>query len=319
MTTPGRAAVIFNPVAGARRGYRVAAAAVDHQRERGWRADAFSTSGPGGAEDLAREFAADVDLLVVAGGDGSLREAIQGLGEARTRVVLGFVPIGNANVVARELAIPRDERAAIQLLSEGVPTLVDLGRMRLSGEDEFESFLAVVGVGWDARTVATVDRIRHSTFGSRWYSAWADSAYLASGLLALAMPSPRLRVVADGHELGSEYFGVHLCNFRTYAKGMAMTPGASFRSGRIHFQARKRSAPPAVAWHFAAAALGVHSPRWLSDYGDGLEFAVESENEFSVQIDGDFRGMCTGLEVRILPEALRILAPAALATQRPSS
>ncbi len=306
----GRAAVIFNPIAGAGRGSQVASAAVDKLKAGGWSAQTIATGGRGGARESAQELAEGVDLLVVAGGDGSLREAIEGLGDLRSRVLVGFLPIGNANVVAQELGIPLRAEAAVEVLVSGVPTTMDLGSVRFAGENQGHCFLAVVGLGWDAQTVENLDRLRHSPLGRWWYRVWADSAYFGSGMLALTRAgAPRFRLRVDGGWREADYCGLHLSNLRTYAKGMAVTPDAHHRSGRIHYQARKRSAVHAVALHFAAAALRRRVPSWLSDYGDGCEFIVESDEPIPVQVDGDFKGSWSGLELTVLPNAVRILAP----------
>ena len=70
----------------------------------------------------------EVDLLVVVGGDGTIREAVAGLGAALTHVKLGIVPMGHANVVARELGIPLAPGPAIDALLNGVSVRVDVGR-----------------------------------------------------------------------------------------------------------------------------------------------------------------------------------------------
>jgi diacylglycerol kinase (ATP) len=261
---------------------------------------------------MAREVAKDVDLLVVVGGDGTLREAIEGLGEQGKRPTLGFVPTGNANVTARELEIPLDPREAMRILTEGKPVSIDLGVARWG--DERQLFLAVVGIGWDATTVDYLDRLRHSSLGSVWYRTWADSAYLACGLAALLQwRPPRFRVTVDGEQLDRDFCGLHVCNFRTYAKGMAVAPDAHFQSRRLHYQARKYANPLAVAWHIAAAAAATKVPEWISSYGEGHGVGIQSTQRFRLQIDGDFKGHVTHLEVGVRPSATSILVPPAVA------
>ena len=63
----------------------------------------------------------EVGRFVVVGGDGTVREAIDGLGDARSRIPVGIVPMGNANVVARELGIGPDVDEAIRVAVDGEP------------------------------------------------------------------------------------------------------------------------------------------------------------------------------------------------------
>ncbi|MBW2274755.1 MAG: hypothetical protein JRG96_15920 [Deltaproteobacteria bacterium] len=305
----GEAVVIFNPVAGRGLGDALSARAETQLRAAGWRVRRIPTREHDGAEPLAREVAHEVDLLVVAGGDGSLREAIEGLGEERRRVEVGLLPLGNANVVARELEIPLEPEGSLRVLGEMRSRSMDLARAR-SPELGSRLVLAMVGIGWDAATVRLLDGIRHSRPGRVWYRLWADSAYVIAGLIAALWPRPpSLRLRADGSWLAPRFRGLQLCNLRTYGKGMSMAPDAHPASALIHYQARKRAALPFLAWHLIAAQLGRKVPTCISDYGAAKAAAVTSAEAFPAQIDGDYWGCARELEVEILPGALRIIAP----------
>jgi diacylglycerol kinase (ATP) len=309
-----RAAVIYNPVAGASHGGAASKRAAERLLDAGFDVERAPTRDRRGAVPIAREVADHVDLLVVVGGDGSLREAIEGLGHARARVTIGLIPMGNANVVANDLGIPRDPEAAVELLVHGEPATMDVGFVRT---DTFESlFLAVVGIGWDATAVGLMDRLRHSRFGGMWYRVWADSLYAVVGLLAALRPrQDRFRVTVDGVDMADEvespgpYCAAFLCNMRTYAKAMAMAPDAHRASGLIHVQGRKRAFVPFLAWHLLAALRGRRSPAFISDYMDGRRIEVHGDTGFPVEIDGDSRGRAAWLEVTLEPGAVRILAP----------
>jgi diacylglycerol kinase (ATP) len=303
------AAIVFNPIAGSGRGDAVSARAESQLREAGWRVRRIPTRERGGAATIASEIAREIDLLVVAGGDGSLREAIEGLGEERRRVEIGLLPIGNANVVARELEIPLEPEGALRVLLEGSSQAMDLAIAR-SPELGTRLFLAMVGIGWDARTVHLLDGLRHTRLGRIWYRLWADSAYVLTGLLAaLQLRPPGLQLRADGRGLAPRYRALQLCNLRTYGKGMAMAPDAHPASALLHYQARKRAFLPLIAWQLIAAQLGRRAPRFISDYGSATRLAVSSDQAFQAQIDGDYWGRIDQLEVEILPAAVRIITP----------
>jgi len=262
-----------------------------------------------GATEIATEVADDVDLLVVVGGDGTLRQAIEGLGDARQRVRLGFLPVGNANVAAQELGIPLDAEQAIELLDEGETACIDLGVLRTGGSSRL--FLAMIGIGWDAMAVHYVDRVRNSKLGRRWYRLWADSVYLICGLLALLRRGPRaLEIEVDGEPLDPHFRAIHVSNFRTYGKAMCVTPDAHHQSGRLHYQARRRVAWPALALHLGAASLGRPAPGWISSYGDGSRIRIVSPTPIPLQVDGDAHPPIEELEVEILPGGVKIIVPA---------
>jgi diacylglycerol kinase (ATP) len=302
-----RAVIIYNPIAGSARGREIAELAEARLLEAGLTVETISTRDGSGATEIARQVADRTDLLVIAGGDGSLREALEGLGEARQRVVLAFLPIGNANVAAQELGIPNDPLQAIALLDEGVATQIDLGLVELDGHTEL--FLAMVGVGWDAITVRYIQRIRHNRLGQICYRVWADAVYVLCGLLStLNIRPPRFRVSLDGEDLGEGWCAAHFCNFRAYGKGMSVAPEAHHRNGRLHFQVRRSSALPGLLGHLVAARLRRRAPARTSKYGAGERMVAHSQVPLPVQTDGDFKGEFSKITVRVLPDAARILA-----------
>jgi diacylglycerol kinase family enzyme len=303
------AVVIYNPVAGGSRG-EIASLRAEHYLEAaGFRVERIPTEDRAGATPIARRVASRVDRLVVVGGDGSVREAIEGLGEARNHVPIGIVPQGNANVVARELDIPRDVEGASRVAASGTARKMDLG---LAKSDAGQTlFLAVVGIGWDASTVRSIDRVRHSAIGRLWYRTWADSVYVASGLVEAFRPrQSRFAVTVDSSGKDVSYCAAFLCNLRTYGKSMAVTPDAGPTTGRIHIQGRKRATPADLVWQLASASAGRRSPSFISDYDDGERIEVRAiGRDFPVEIDGDYWGRASRLDVTILPAGVGILTP----------
>ncbi|HEY0832889.1 MAG TPA: acylglycerol kinase family protein, partial [Azospirillum sp.] len=104
--------VIHNPVAGPRRARRLRAVIEVLTQRFGAEVRVQATSGRGDAEAMARAVAPGAwDALAVAGGDGTINEAVNGLaarGAEAAPVPLGIVPLGTANVLAHELGLPLD-------------------------------------------------------------------------------------------------------------------------------------------------------------------------------------------------------------------
>jgi diacylglycerol kinase (ATP) len=96
----------------------------------GYEASCHATKGPGDATEAAR-LAAErkYDLLVVAGGDGTINEVVNGIAEQSYRPKLGIIPAGTTNDFARALAIPRDILAATDVIVKDESIPVDIGRM----------------------------------------------------------------------------------------------------------------------------------------------------------------------------------------------
>ena len=303
-----RALIVFNPLAGSSDAREVAVRADARLCAEGWSVEVVSTRDRRGATDIVRQLAREIDLLVIAGGDGSLREAIEGLGGARDRVKVGILPLGNANVAAQELGIPTDPSDAIELLCNGKAQAIDVGR--LNTESSSQLFLAMVGIGWDAITVDYVDRIRRTRVGRTCYRIWADGVYVMCGLLASLHVRPtRFTVLSNKEHFPNDFCAAHFCNFKTYGKGMSVAPDAGSGSGYLHYQLRKISLLPALVWHLVAAVRKVRVPAFISIYGKGCLVSVRSHKPLPVQIDGDFLGEFCDLEVEILAQEVQILVP----------
>jgi diacylglycerol kinase (ATP) len=155
-----RAALIFNPSAGAKLGVSTNPAGPDAARAALDAAtvpyDAWPTEHPGHATELARQAVAEGRRMVIAaGGDGTVNEVAQGL--AGSDVILGVMPLGSVMNVARTLHIPRDLGEAAALIAGGHTVAMDLGRA--SSGTGATYFLEAAGVGLDAALFRYFNRL----------------------------------------------------------------------------------------------------------------------------------------------------------------
>src|ERR687884_1362244 len=183
----GPAALIFNPHAGQKLGLATNAGSADDAqaalRAEGIRFDPWPTEHAGHATELARQAVAEGrELVIAAGGDGTVNEVAHGL--ADTPTVLGLMPLGSVMNVARTLWVPRDLALAARTIAEGKVLAMDMGRVG----DRF--FLEAAGIGLDAGLFGYFDRL--------------EGGAPRLGLLRAAMRfvrqlgSPRVRVEYDG-------------------------------------------------------------------------------------------------------------------------
>ena len=301
-----RALVLANPIAGLGRAERLAQQAEQLLQEAGFEVLRRATDKEEGALPAAREHADQISLLVVAGGDGSIREAVAGLGPRARAVDIAVLPCGNANVVAREMGIPLDGREALALITGGQPRQVDIARAN------GELFLAMLGVGWDARTVHWLARIRATRFGSAWYRFWADGLWFVAGFLALYDPGPgRFELHCEGAAQPAKGFGAVIANLRCYGKGWSMVPEADASSGSLHFQARRRAGPLFIVWQLIAAIGRRPLPAWVSAGGSASRIELRASSPFLLQIDGDAREPASHITLEVDPGAARFRVPAA--------
>lgn len=298
------AALVYNPVAGRGKAGLIATEARRRLERGGWRVREGRSEHPGHVRELAAALGRDVGAVVVVGGDGTLREAAEGVMTLAARPALGFLPLGNANVVARELGIPLGTAEAVDVLLAREERELDV--LEANGHTS----LAMVGVGYDARVVRLVGRARTRPLLGRWYRAHADSLYVATGAAALfEWNPPWFDVRVDGNRLDGRYCAAVLSNVETYGKGWAVTPGADPSDGLLDFQARKHCLAPFSALALAACTLRARVPRWLADYGRGRRIELVADRPLVWQADGDLLEPSERLTVRVRPAAVRVLAP----------
>lgn len=292
-----RLRVIANPTAGQGRGGRALDEALECLRVLGAVVDLRTTAARGDAERLAGESGpANADVVVVAGGDGTINEVVNGLDG---RLPLGLLPLGTANVLARELGIPLgDAGAACEIITTAQPRPLDLG------ECNGRRFVLMAGIGFDAEAVKEVPPSVKDLIGA--------PAYVISGLKALAqIPGAiRYRLFLPDREVRARGMMLVVANAASYGGPLQMAPRASIDDGLLDlcfFAERNRLA---FLGQLANVLLGrqLHDPRFL--YERTAEVRVACYPTASIQLDGDYFGR-TPAHVRALPGALQVLAPAA--------
>lgn len=170
----------------------------------------------------ARQAVADgVERLLVAGGDGTLHQAVQGL--AGSECALGLIPLGSGNDLATVLGAPRDPAAATEIALTREPRQIDLGKV--TGPAGERWFSIYCGVGFDSEVTRHANRVRLLR-GPAIY-AWAVVKTL------FGFRPPVLRIEHDGglfHEAG---MFVTVANGPTFGGGMRIAPEARLDDG--HF------------------------------------------------------------------------------------
>ncbi len=291
--------LIVNPRAGKNSGYLCAKKALQQLELCGISTTIFQTTAPQEATNLATNSALDCDAIFVVGGDGTLTEVARGL-TTPTPPPLGIIPVGTANVVARELSIPLgNPEAAVDAALAGAPRDFDLP---MANEDVF---LANVGVGFDADVVFALHAHRQQLARDKSISMLS---YLPCGLRALlGHRPPRLAVTVDGQALEGSFADVIVCNTANYGGLLSVTPSASPHDGQLDVYLRRRTSRFGIIRHLASAVL-----RW-KDQGAvtrirGTDILIDAEKPSCVQIDGDPVG-CTPVHICLGTEKIKILTP----------
>jgi diacylglycerol kinase (ATP) len=220
-----RPCVIFNP-----------AAKGDKARSFRRHLDAFGsrcalrlTAAAGDAHRLAAEAVSEgFETIVAAGGDGTINEVLNGIGDAPNgfeRVRLGVLPLGTVNVFARELAIPAKVEIAWEIICRGRESRIDLPCVGYGGSDGAKRrfFVQLAGAGLDARAIELV----------RWETKkkLGPLAYVIAGFDALRGPPSAITATAAGHSASGAL--VLIGNGRLYGGRFRIFPKANLCDGLL--------------------------------------------------------------------------------------
>ncbi len=281
--------VIFNPTAGARRRRRLARV-LAVLGELGAEVALMETRAPGHAEELARSAARDgYDAVVAAGGDGTINEVVNGLGDAA--MPLGIVPLGTANVLAAELGLPNAPRALAECIAFGRAAPV------FAGCANGRRFAMMAGVGFDARVVEGIDL--------RLKRRCGKAAYVASALACLVRHRPsRYEVEIDGIAIAAASLVIAKGHY--YGGRFVVASGARLDEPVFEVALFEGGSRYDVLRY--AAALGANRIGALPDARllRGRRVRVTGPVGERVQIDGDL-GTALPLEATIAPRPIAVL------------
>ncbi|MFM1922039.1 MAG: hypothetical protein RLZZ303_3673 [Candidatus Hydrogenedentota bacterium] len=288
--------VIANPVAGAGLGRDRAARLRRALEKQGHQVELLHTRHAGDAEQMANERArAGFDGFIAIGGDGTANEMVNGLGSEPAPFTV--LPVGTANVVAREFRIPGNPEQLARQIAQYRPIPMDLGD--IGGR----RFLLGAGAGLDAAIAAKV-KARRGRTSSLWI--WVRPSIE----MILRYDYPPIRVTVDGRVISesAHYAIVGNC---VYSAGLfPSTPRARTDDGLLDVCLIH----DITAFKCAALALQVWSPRFIErpdvTYCQGVNITLEpaAGKAAPLQVDGDPAGEIPA-RFTVLPAAARILAP----------
>ena len=299
-----RICVIFNPAA---RGNK-----ARHFRRQldaiGSQCALKATAAPGDARRLAAEAVGEgYDLIVAAGGDGTVNEVLNGLcgapdGTARAR--LGVLPLGTVNVFARELKIPFQIELAWKVLQRGRELKMDLPRAEFSANGKLERhyFIQLAGAGLDSRAIELVDWQHKKKIG--------PLAYVIAGLKALREKKHQIAAREDARPDAQNFTGelVLIGNGKFYGGPFEIFPEADLCDGLLDV-----CVLPRVNWlmllRCAPALLTRRKlPEKLVRRFRAASFELSGDAAASFELDGELAGK---LPVKFSVERgrLRVVAP----------
>lgn len=248
---------------------------------------------PGEISDTLRARAADLDLVVIGGGDGTLNAAASGLYD--TQLPLAVLPLGTANDFARTLGIPPDPLAAARLVLEGASRSIDLGDVN------GHPFLNVASIGFSADLAAGLTREAKRRFGVLGYAIVAARLLVQSRLFTAYIEH-------DNTVETVKTLQVSVGNGRHYGGGMTVEASATAEDGRLDFYSLEVD-----HWWRLLALLPSLRAGTQGQWDDvrafrTTEVVVRTNRTRPVNTDGELVTF-TPARFRVLPGAIRVYAP----------
>ncbi len=270
---------------------------------------AVETTRRGHATRLAQgAAAADTDVVIVMGGDGTLNEAANGL--AGTSTALAALPGGSTNVFARTIGMTNDP---IEATAELLDSLRDNNKRRIGlGTANGRYFLLNAGVGFDA---AVVKRVEQKAFLKRYaghlFFAW--STFLTWGTYNRRRTST-FSVKLDDFDPVNSYMTL-IMNSDPYSYfgtvPLNVTPGVDFSAGLGVLNVRSLRLPTILGVVGSAMATGAYLNKSHQTVirSDIKKCVITSNSKFPFQIDGDYLGDVNTLTVEHVADALDVFMP----------
>jgi YegS/Rv2252/BmrU family lipid kinase len=289
--------VVLNPMAGSANAADVRQALEKHLGEL-IQTDIYETTGHEDVVAIVRaELTNSPSVVVAAGGDGTISDVAEALIGADVR--LGIIPVGTANIFARELGIPLDLEDACALL-DSQPNTTSIDAMKVG--DQY--FVLQIGIGIDSLMIRDTDRQSKRRFGR--------AAYLWTAFTRLIGYQPvRFTIVADGKRVRPRASQVLIANGGVLgAPPFRWGPNIRPDDGKIDVcivGARTALDYMGLIWHtIVGQQRRDRNVRYLTAE---RSIAISADQPLPIQADGEIIGD-TPIQIEVVPNALKVIVPA---------
>ena len=292
-------AVIVNPISGtggradvARARATLAASLLEAHRVAG---SVHLTEGVGHARELANTALERGASTVIAwGGDGTMNEVASAL--AFRDAVLGLIPSGSGNGLARELRIPFDPKAALAVALGAAERRIDCGDI------DGQLFFNVAGMGLEARVA---DRFSADSLLRRGFRRYVEVT-----LRELFQPmSEQHTVTADGVEFRQRTLLLTVANSRQYGNGAMIAPRAKLDDGKLDIVMVSARSPWVALFQAPLLFLGAASVVPGVTMVTAATIEIVSEHPVLYHVDGETHVGGARVRAQVHPRALRVKVP----------
>jgi len=289
--------LVFNPHAGHDRAKKLLPEVESLFRQKSIDLDLRLTESPGHAIEIVRgtDFS-PYDGLGVAGGDGTLFEAVNGYFQNPfpKRVPIGILPLGTGNAFARDLELDAARwPEAVDIVSMNKPRKVDVGFFHTQGKDYY--YLNILGLGFVADVVDTVLKLK-----------WLGNVSYTIGVLyrTVFLKSHHLKIELDGKVLERENVFVEISNTR-YTSNFLMAPNAKIDDGLLDVTLLAKLSRRRLLACFPKIFTGEHLSMPEVEQFSAKSIRIETDVPKVLTPDGELMGS-TPVHVECLKQAVEV-------------
>jgi diacylglycerol kinase (ATP) len=285
---------IINPISGVRRGNHLSESIEKYIDSEKFNYELKYTQHQGHAITLSKEgVEKNKDIIVAVGGDGTINEVASQM--LNSKVVLGIVPLGSGNGLARHLGIPRTLTSALKLINEFQVT--DIDTASINGKP----FVSIAGVGFDAKVARLFAKVKRRGFFS--YANLITNNYIRY------KPKKYKIEFDDGKIINTEALFISFANSNQFGYNTAIAPNAQLRDGLLDIcivQKPNIFRLPIIANLMLLRAID------KSQYVETIRashFRVRQTRNRVVNIDGEAFKISKKLEIKVNPLSLQVIIP----------
>ena len=271
------------------------------------------------AAQITAEHPDDPDLkLIILGGDGTVNEALQGIADP-SKVILGYIPTGSSNDLARDLHIPKESKAALDLiLRDAAPSIMDLGRLTYLDADQPEEsrlFAVSCGIGFDAAVCAEAmhspikDTMNRIGLGKLTYLGIALKQLITARKVSCTLTLEDT-VHNRQEDLALPRFLFVTCMSHRYEGGGFMfCPSANDHDGVLDLCSVGNISKGLVLLALPTAFFGKHYFVKGINAHTATRMSITTSSPLWVHTDGEVTRKSCGFRVECLPGAIRMVTP----------
>jgi diacylglycerol kinase (ATP) len=243
---------------------------------------------------VAKAIDRGADLLFVWGGDGMVQRCIDALGDEP--VTLAILPAGTGNLLARNLGIPADLEAAVDVGLRGTRRTIDVGRVN------GQRFAVMAGTGVDALMIRDADRELKGRFGR--------AAYLWTGARHLRLHPFRARVDVDGTRWFDGKVGCVLVgNVSKVFGGIEAFDDASPEDGRLELGVVTAKGVTQWTRALVRTAVGSADRSKFVHTTQAKKIRIKLDRKMPYELDGGDKRPVDRLKIRVEPAAVTVCVP----------